>query len=91
MLSKMSAEKKKLLASVSEDMPVDKMPDCEMKYQKILKEAKEGKMFTDVQFKADNTSLGEKCCNRGVDKWLRARDRPNTFLYQDKINHLDVV
>jgi hypothetical protein len=37
----MSEEKKKLLSSVTMDMPVDKMPDCEMKYEKILKEAKE--------------------------------------------------
>lgn len=38
MLSQLSEEKKKLLASVHMDMPVDMMPDCEMKYEKILKE-----------------------------------------------------
>lgn len=39
MLSQMSEEKKKLLASVTMDMPVDKMPDCEMKWDKIKLEA----------------------------------------------------
>jgi hypothetical protein len=35
----MSEAKKKLLASVTMDMPVDKMPDCEMKWDKIKLEA----------------------------------------------------
>ena len=37
----MSEEKKKLLSAVTMDMPVDQMPDCDMKYEKIIKEAKE--------------------------------------------------
>lgn len=35
----MSEEKRKLLASITMDTPVDKMPDCEIKYKKILLEA----------------------------------------------------
>lgn len=35
----MSEEKKKLLASIDMNTPVDQMPDCEMKYKKILMEA----------------------------------------------------
>lgn len=62
-----------------------------MKYDKILYEAQQGKMFTDTQFKAENSSLGEKCLNRGVAKWIRASDKPNTVIFKDKINHLDVV
>lgn len=48
MLSQMSEEKKKLLASINMDTPVDKMPDCEMKYKKILMEADQGKLFEDT-------------------------------------------
>lgn len=39
MLEKMSEKKRKLLANVTMDTPVDEMPDCEMKYKKILLEA----------------------------------------------------
>ena len=56
----MSQEKKKLMATITMDTPVDEMPDCPMKFEKILLEAqKENKLFTDAKFKADNTSLGE--------------------------------
>lgn len=32
MMSQLSEEKRRLLAKVNMDMPVDEMPDCEMKY-----------------------------------------------------------
>ena len=62
-----------------------------MKYQKILMEADKGTLFVDSKFKADNSSLGEKCCNRGVTQWVRARDKPNCVLYKEQVNALDVV
>lgn len=65
-MGQLSEEKKKLLAKVTMDMPVDEMPDCEMKYEKILKEAAAGKVFVDSQFKAGNDALGPNCLNRGV-------------------------
>ncbi len=68
------------------------MPDCQMKFDKILIEAKNGKLFVDNQFKTEApTTLGERCQNRGIAKWLRARDNPKCVLFKDKINHLDVV
>lgn len=91
MLSQMSEEKKKLLASVSMDMPVDEMPDCEMKWEKIKQEARSGSRFVDTQFKAGPDALGPNCLNRGVSQWFRASDKPQCVLYKDKINHLDVV
>jgi septal ring factor EnvC (AmiA/AmiB activator) len=39
MLSQMSEEKKRLLANITMDMPCEEMPDCEMKYKKIMIEA----------------------------------------------------
>jgi hypothetical protein len=72
-------------------MEVDDMPDCEIKYQKILKEAKEGKIFEDKKFGHDNTSLGPNCLNRGVAKWVRARDIPDCLLFKDPINYDDVI
>lgn len=63
----MSKEKREKLEKIDPSMPVDEMPDCFIKYDKIVKEAKEqGKLFTDNQFKANNESLGEHCLNRGV-------------------------
>ena len=58
-MAKMSQEKRKLLDSVNENMPVDDMPDCEIKYKKILKEAKDGKIFEDKNFKPAPESLGD--------------------------------
>ena len=66
MLGQLSEAKKKLLESITMDMPVDDMPDCEMKYQKIKIEAMNGTIFSDNQFKPDNNSLGPNCTNRGV-------------------------
>ena len=91
MMGQLSEEKRKLLASVTMDMPVDKMPDCEMKWDKIKLEAANGKIYEDTQFKAGDTILGPNCLNRGVSRWVRARDKPNCVLFKDKINHLDVV
>lgn len=92
MLSQLSGEKKKLLESVNMDMAVDDMPDCEMKFEKIKAEAANGKIFVDNKFKANDDSLGQNCLNRGVTQWVRAREnKPNTRLYQDKVNCLDVT
>lgn len=66
MLGQLSEAKKKLLASINMDMSVDEMPDCDMKYKKILMEADQGKIFCDTQFKPDDNSLGPNCLNRGV-------------------------
>ena len=50
-------------------MNVEDMPDCEMKYNKILTESKSGKIFEDTQFGPNDKSLGPGCLNRGVGKW----------------------
>jgi hypothetical protein len=49
-MSEMSDTKRKLLESVNENMQVSEMPDCEMKYKKILEEAKAGKLYEDKDF-----------------------------------------
>jgi len=92
-LAQMSDAKRKLLESVNEDMPVQDMPDCMIKYRKILKEAKgPGKVvFEDSKFGHNEQALGPGCLNRGVAKWMRARDVPGAKLYMDGASHLDVV
>lgn len=91
MLAEMSDKKRKMLESFDENAPVDEMPDCEKKFAKILQEAQGGKKFVDTQFKGDESSLGPGCMNRGVNKWVRASDKPGVVLFKDKINHEDVV
>lgn len=46
-MGQLSEEKRRLLASITMDMPVDKMPDCEMKWEKIKLEAEKGILFVD--------------------------------------------
>ena len=87
----MSEEKRRLLANVNENMSVEEMPDCEIKYKKILAEAKSGKIYSDKDFGPNDNSLGPNCLNRGVKKWIRARDVPKCVLYSDHVSHLDVV
>lgn len=44
-------------------------------------------------FKADQSSLGASCQNRGVEQWIRASQHPEKkcVLFKDKVNALDVV
>ena len=61
-------------------MPIDQMPDWEMKYKKIVERfKKENVMFEDKQFPADKSSLGDNFQNRGVAKWVRSLDIPGKF------------
>lgn len=46
-MTEMSNKKRKLLESINENMKVEEMPDCEVKYKKILAESKEGTIFSD--------------------------------------------
>lgn len=55
-------------------MDIENMPDCRLKYQIILKRAKEGQgKFTDNQFTADDNSIGDKLKGQlGTDiNWKR--------------------
>ena len=54
----MSDKKRILLESINENMNINEMPDCEIKYQKILSECKAGSLYTDKDFTADDKSLG---------------------------------
>jgi hypothetical protein len=73
-------------------MPIDQMPDCKMKFEKIIKEYKTSKnKFEDKQFPPNEASLGPGCLNRGVAKWVRASDVPDTVLYREGIDSRDVV
>lgn len=91
-LASMTEEKRKLLLNMPKDMPVDEMPDCELKYSKIVERyEKEKIMFEDKQFPADKSSLGDTCQNRGVAKWVRSSDIPGTILFKGTIDPTDVT
>jgi len=91
MIAQGSKQKRKAVKNYDPNAPIDKQPDCKMKYAKILEEADKGTIFADAQFPPSDQSLGPNCLNRGVTKWIRARDKPNCTIFKDKINSLDVV
>ena len=87
MLEQMSQEKRKQLEAVNENMPVDDMPDCEIRYQKIVKEANEqGKQFEDKKFGHDDKALGLDPKTRYISGWKRASEDPECYLWKDKIS-----
>jgi hypothetical protein len=92
-LAKMSEEKRKLLESIDENMPIDEMPDCEIKYKKIVDQFKQSKeKFKDAQFPPTQESLGDNMGGRGIaDEWKRASDVEGTTVFKDKIDARDVV
>lgn len=91
-LAEMSDAKRQKLQNLDPNMPIDDMPDCDVKYEKILAEyAKSGEQFTDKQFPTTNDSLGQGCLNRGVAKWMRASEMDGMIIFQDKIDARDVV
>ena len=91
-LASMTEEKRKLIQNITEDMPIDQMPDWEMKYKKIVERfKKENVMFEDKKFPADKSSLGDNCQNRGVAKWVRSLDIRGTILFIGTIDPTDVV
>jgi hypothetical protein len=49
------------LAGVDENMDIDSMPDCRLKYKIIVKRARMGMgKFSDSQFTADDNSIGDE-------------------------------
>ena len=90
-LAKMSEEKRELLKNIDLTKPLKEIPDCEQKYYKILEEvSKNNELYTDEQFPADDSSLGEGCMNRGVARWIRASEMDNCMLYKGEIDPRDV-
>lgn len=87
----MSEEKRQLLSNLDPNMPIDEMPDCEIKYKKILEEANKGNKWEDKKFLHDDSSLGPDCTNRGVSTWVRASEKEGCVLYDGLINHEDIV
>ena len=91
-LAKMSEEKRRLLDNLDPNTPIDEMPDCELKYNKIVdRYIQNDETFIDTQFKADDSSLGPGCVNRGVARWVRASEMENCVLYKDQIDARDVT
>lgn len=68
---------------VDVNMDIDNMPDCRLKYQIIVKRAKQGMgRFKDAQFPADNSSIGDGVLNSGAFnpddiKWERMGEKKN--------------
>lgn len=85
--AEMTKAKRELLKNVDLSLPVNELPDCKEKYQKIVQE---GQMFTDEKFPANEASLGPEC-SRQVAAWKRASDLPEARLYKDKLNYEDVT
>ena len=91
-LAKLTEEKRKLLSNLDPNMPINDMPDCEPKYNKIVQRFKsEGIQFEDKQFPPNDESLGQGCQNRGVAKWVRSSDIDGCVIYRDKVDARDVV
>ena len=61
---------KNLLKKDLENLPIDEMPDCVEKYQKIIKEYTGGKKYEDAKFPANETVLGEQLRDY-VTEWKR--------------------
>jgi hypothetical protein len=91
-LAQLTEDKRNKLKDLDPNMPIDDMPDCDIKYEKIVKRYKEENIqFEDKQFPPNDQSLGPGCLNRGVAKWMRASEIEGTCLYREKIDARDVV
>jgi hypothetical protein len=70
------------------------MPDCLPKYKIIVERAKQRQeKFTDANFVAGDTSIGEEIMSRGVEiEWVRMseHDGGNHVLFEDGIDTNDV-
>ena len=81
------------------DMPVDEMPDCDIKLAKIRANCKkDGKKFVDVQFdceKDEEKVLGGPIFAakraRAITGWKRASEIPGSCLFRDGASHEDIT
>ncbi len=62
----MSDKKREMLANLDMSKPLNELPDCIKKYEKILTDCNSSNKYSDSDFKPDDESLGAECTNRGV-------------------------
>jgi len=86
---KAEKEKEELAKVDIKTLPLEKMPDCLFKYEKIKAEFNETKQWVDNQFPPNAKSLGEHVCKEVVlDEWKKPD--PGMAIYVDDANALDV-
>lgn len=100
MLADMSAAKREKLKNIDFNAPLDEIPDCDQKYEKIVNMCKtdQSYIYTDKEFDAQNQlrvlgdKVNETLPSRGLRglKFVRARDLHGAVLYSDGVSHRDV-
>jgi len=99
LLEQMSAAKREMLLNLDLSKPIDELPDCQAKFEKIEEEycnEAEAK-YTDAQWDhADEGKvLGEKIFNepakRYIKSWKRASEMEGAVLFRDGASHEDVT
>ena len=75
---------------------VDSMPDCKEKYHLIKARAKKhGKKFTDNQFKAGTSIIGDDILERGLrniePEWHRMSERDGVVIFRDGASFNDIT
>ena len=80
------------------DMPMDQMPDCEMKLEKIRADCTaNSKKYTDVDFdhEKEEEILGAPIfaakTARAITGWKRASEVPGAVLFRDGASHEDIT
>lgn len=80
------------------NMPIDDMPDCKIKLDKIREKVKEDhQKFTDSQFDHEKPDqvLGDRIAPnprlRLIDGWKRASEIPGAKLFIDGASHEDIT
>jgi hypothetical protein len=70
------------------DLPIDQLPDCMLKYEKILAQYKnDSQLYEDKEFPPAEAALGNNVKSR-VQAWKRAT--PDMVIYDKTINAMDV-
>lgn len=82
-LNEMCKKKQEMLKNLDLTLPLDQIPDCYEKYEKIVQE---GNMYTDAKFGATESSLGDAAASR-VAGWKRASEVPGAKLFDKQLNY----
>lgn len=90
----MSDAKRKLLANMDKNAPIDELPDCKHKFDKIDEEfgdPNNENKYNDVQFDHNDPAkiLGKD--EPMVDRWGRASEMEGAVLFRDGASHEDIT
>ena len=99
MFAKMSSARLAALEKMKNNpnMPIDEMPDCPTKLEKVREQAKAGTEFTDKQFDHEDEKLvygdfvHSQLRQRLVTGWKRASEVPGAVLFKDGASHEDIT